>query len=722
VVPRIVLAVLFALTNGGIAHATPPSALTSTRASAADALFHAAPSAEDRRLIEAKAALTAGEAERARALLQERAGPLDDYRSLLLGQALLALGQPQKAYAALSEVRAPKARCPSPAPEKDEHPLFTDAQLLRAKILAEQEPIAAAELLAALPRQAGVLAEAADLYRRAGEIAQAEAIEARLLVETPDQPEARALQKQLRDKGVAKRLGTVERRLERVRKLLETQQNIDAKMEGTKLLDEIGKSSGDRCELLYVVGKADRKLRQYQAAEHALKDAREQCTEDKSTDLAMRSALLEVQVRAIRGEVKETERIVNIIAKADPPHSFADDALMFLANLLEDSGRPADAKKIYLDVVDRFPDGDQSAEASWRLAYLAIKDGDGKSAEKPLASILAAKGVPLVERARARYWLARMLEGPDAAKARALYEETALEPSFYAWLTLQHLQEAKPDWAAAIRAKLVAIRDAESSVHPMPLPASIVGAAELERARRLFILGAGTYAEAELSRLACGDISDEEALALALAFDAMGAHPHAQELLRARADRMLKGPLTADNLHVWRAAYSRPFLDHVEKAASAEKLEPLFLLALVREESTFDPQIVSWAGAIGLSQLMPGTAMAAHAALGLGRLEVARLTDPALNLRLGAHVLRDGMRTFKNKEPLALVAYNGGNGVAQRLIDREKPKPFERWVEDIGIRETRRYVKRVTETWGIYRFLYDRAQPFIQLPAAIGGP
>src|SRR5262249_29559898 len=153
--------------------------------------------------------------------------------------------------------------------------------------------------------------------------------------------------------------------------------------------------------------------------------------------------------------------------------------------------------------------------------------------------------------------------------------------------------------------------------------------------------------------------------------DAMGSHPRAQELLRARADRMLKGPLTPEALHVWRAAYSRPFFEDVEKAAAAEKIEPLFLLALAREESTFDPQIVSWAGAVGLTQLMPGTASAAHVQLGLGRLDLERLTDPALNLRLGARVLHDGLKSFKNREPLALVAYNGGPGVAQRLIDKE---------------------------------------------------
>jgi soluble lytic murein transglycosylase len=707
---RVVVVSVLALLIGA---APPPFASTST-----DAAFRASPSADDQRLIEAKAALTAGDADRARALLETKQSIIDDYRALILGQALVALGQNQKAYAALSDVKLTPPRCPS---AKDDHPIFTDAVLLRAKILADQEPIAAAELLATLPLQSDVLAETADLFRRAGEIPQAEAVEARLLTEAPDRPEARALQKQLKDKGVAKRLGAPEKRLDRIRKLLETQQNIDAKIEGTKLIDELGPKSELRCELQFIVGKADRKLRQYQAAEHVLADARSTCAEDKNTELAMRAALLEVQVRAIRGEVKETERIASWIAKTEPPHSFADDALLFYANLLEDSGRADDAKKTYAEIVDKYPDGDQAPEAAWRLAYIAIKNDDAAEAQKRLETVLTKMTVPAVERARARYWLARTIEKTNPDKARALFESTALEATFYAWLTLGHLEESKPEWANILKAKLIAIRDAETKMAPT-VPPSIMNTDAYARAKRLFAVGATAYAESELNRLVCEDTPDDALLALALAFDAMGSHPRAQELLRARADRMLKAPITPETLHVWRAAYSRPFYEDVEKAAVAEKIEPLFLLALAREESTFDPQIVSWAGAVGLTQLMPGTASAAHLQLGLGRLDLERLTDPALNLRLGARVLHDGLRTFKNKEPLALVAYNGGAGVAQRLIDRERAKPFERWVEDIGIRETRRYVKRVTETWGIYRFLYDRTRPFIALPKAIGGP
>src|SRR5207244_2891948 len=112
------------------------------------------------------------------------------------------------------------------------------------------------------------------------------------------------------------------------------------------------------------------------------------------------------------------------------------------ANLLEDSGRIEDAKKVYEEIAAKFQDGDQIAEAAWRLAYIAIKS-DSKDAEQYLGAILAAKEVSAVERARARYWLARTLEKTSPDKARAMFEETALHPTFYAWLTVSHLRESK---------------------------------------------------------------------------------------------------------------------------------------------------------------------------------------------------------------------------------------------------------------------------------------
>jgi soluble lytic murein transglycosylase-like protein len=114
----------------------------------------------------------------------------------------------------------------------------------------------------------------------------------------------------------------------------------------------------------------------------------------------------------------------------------------------------------------------------------------------------------------------------------------------------------------------------------------------------------------------------------------------------------------------------------IEQAATKAGIDPALLAALVKHESNFDPSVVSHAGAIGLAQLMPGTAR------GLG----VDPYDPQANLDGGARYLKEQLDRFGSEE-LALAAYNAGpNRVAQA---GGVPR----------IAETQAYVPRVLATW-----------------------
>ncbi|GGI06699.1 lytic transglycosylase domain-containing protein [Egicoccus halophilus] len=127
-------------------------------------------------------------------------------------------------------------------------------------------------------------------------------------------------------------------------------------------------------------------------------------------------------------------------------------------------------------------------------------------------------------------------------------------------------------------------------------------------------------------------------------------------------------------------AAGRPWAGAIEQAANEVGLDPALLAALVRHESNFDPDARSRAGAIGLAQLMPGTAAGLR----------VDPHDPLDNLRGGARYLKQQLDRFGRPE-LALAAYNAGpNRVAQAGgIPR--------------IQETQRYVERVTNTWEQWR-------------------
>ena len=99
------------------------------------------------------------------------------------------------------------------------------------------------------------------------------------------------------------------------------------------------------------------------------------------------------------------------------------------------------------------------------------------------------------------------------------------------------------------------------------------------------------------------------------------------------------------------------FESEINAAATSNGIDPSLLKGLVQQESGFDPNARSGAGAVGLTQLMPGTA----AALG-----VTDPTDPVQSLQAGARYLREQLDRFGGDERLALAAYNAGPGAVAK--------------------------------------------------------
>jgi soluble lytic murein transglycosylase len=116
--------------------------------------------------------------------------------------------------------------------------------------------------------------------------------------------------------------------------------------------------------------------------------------------------------------------------------------------------------------------------------------------------------------------------------------------------------------------------------------------------------------------------------------------------------------------------------------------------------------VVSAAGAVGLTQLMPPTAQEMARRLKLPRPGAADLADPALNIRLGAAHLGELLARFGGSAPLALAAYNAGGGAVRGWWRARAALPLDEFVEDIPLQETRGYVKRVLRSYAAYRMLY----------------
>ena len=136
--------------------------------------------------------------------------------------------------------------------------------------------------------------------------------------------------------------------------------------------------------------------------------------------------------------------------------------------------------------------------------------------------------------------------------------------------------------------------------------------------------------------------------------------------------------------------------------------EKSLIHSIIYRESMFNTNASSPAGALGMMQLMPGTAkMMAKKANDL--YTPARLTqDPAFNIRMGASYLQLMLDQYDGSYPLAIAAYNAGPGNVDKWIaslgdPRRQGVDLIDWLEQIPIYETRNYVQRVMETYYIYR-------------------
>lgn len=119
----------------------------------------------------------------------------------------------------------------------------------------------------------------------------------------------------------------------------------------------------------------------------------------------------------------------------------------------------------------------------------------------------------------------------------------------------------------------------------------------------------------------------------------------------------------------------------ISRFSRLHQLHPALIRAIIKAESDFDPRAVSRAGAIGLMQLMPQTAV---------RLEVRDLYDPEDNIGGGTKYLRQLLDRFRGNLPLALAAYNAG----EHVVDRYRALP--------PIDETRQYVRKVLRYYRVF--------------------
>ncbi len=177
--------------------------------------------------------------------------------------------------------------------------------------------------------------------------------------------------------------------------------------------------------------------------------------------------------------------------------------------------------------------------------------------------------------------------------------------------------------------------------------------------------------------------------------------------LALQTDAQALGTTYPDALN--RIAYPLAFASLVQSNAAQNKVDPLLFLALVRQESAYDPTVTSAADARGLAQIVPDTAKVMADALGMKDWNADLLYRPYAGVEFGTIYLRDRLSIFDGSIVQALAAYNAGDSNAQEWATQVKNGDPDVYVESIPFAETYDYVKKVYANYLNYLRLYRPA-------------
>jgi soluble lytic murein transglycosylase len=464
------------------------------------------------------------------------------------------------------------------------------------------------------------------------------------------------------------------------------------------------------CRAHFAFGKALRKERRHTEASAALAPVAQRCADP---DLKARALYVLGSSRSIVDLPRGVETYLTL-ARDFPTHSFADDALFYAADLQVKLGQLDAALERLEELARLYPGGDFASEALFKAFWIRRTRGEVGPALQVLDTIerTLADAEETYDVERARYWRARTLqEGGRAREAADLFERVAVEhpATYYGLMARQRALELEPGRRERLAEQL---RFPVKAASPWPLHAGPLTAdPHFQAGVELLRLGFGEAVAGELLAAKRAGAPPESMRLLVHLLSRAGDERSAHAVARLSLRRDLSGRITPETRAVWEIAYPLAFRDLVTRHCETAKLDADLLQALMREESALDPKALSWAGALGLTQLMPSTARGVAKELKLKLRSTDELLQPDLNIRLGSHYLGSLVRRFSGERAYALASYNAGAGAVNRWRADRPELPLDAWVEEIPIAETRGYVKRVLRSYNTYQLLYGTRPP-----------
>ena len=377
-----------------------------------------------------------------------------------------------------------------------------------------------------------------------------------------------------------------------------------------------------------------------------------------------------------------------LLARTPDDTTVRPRALYLAGDLAWQRGDRLEAWKRWTELGSRFPRADSASRAGFLAGLTLYEEGRTTEAARQWERVhlLDGRGDGLA----AGYWAARAwYDSGDPRRAAGLWQSVIARDSssYYALLSARRLDVGiwRPQPALE---RFAEYPDVDSA---------------MARVRRLRALGMDEEVAYEVSWLAGeGGGSAERVLAIADAFR-RSQEPAAGGCGGAPRAGTRVPPTTPAPIACSFPGISRTSLD---SHAADVGLDPLLVAALIRQESSWESRARSRVGAVGLMQVMPRTGRLIARALRVRGWHADQLFEPGTNLRFGTWYLAQSLKRYDGDLTRALAAYNAGGSRIGLWATGPAAADSELFVERIGLRETRDYVRIIQRNLTLYRMLY----------------
>ena len=422
-----------------------------------------------------------------------------------------------------------------------------------------------------------------------------------------------------------------------------------------------------------------------------------------------------------KGYLSNARRYLDRLIKAYPGSEWSEAALYVLGMMAEDKERYEESIEFFTKAMEDFPSGEFTQRAKWKRAWVYYLSERFEEAYQDFRLILKDPRLEPEMNVKLLYWMGRTSERLNnngnnnnnheetVSIYKGLYRDYPF--TYYGYAAKERLKKigGKENFLPVSLSVPDKAGDRKSIIHPPRL--SEKEKYHFTRMKELVQLGFFSDARQENERLI--EMLPKKYSHIFFSgkwYYRSRAYYNAIRKLNEMYVALSKEEITSLPGGFWEIYYPSEPWSAVSYYAEKNDLNPYLVLSIIRQESAFEPRAVSRSGAVGLMQLLPGTARMVSRKLEMKRFRRTMLFEPAINISLGTKYFAGLVKKYNGNIALALAGYNAGGRRVDQWLKKNNSKDIEVFIEKIPYNETRGYVKKILRNYNNYKAIYKNGR------------